>query len=642
MSYARHSPGSHALTRRLSFLPLLLIALAALLMIPTQPAEAQSSTPTVYFIQSALTITEGRGPGQIVIQRSHGTGALTVNLTYTDGVGSNGADVSEDLRWTKTSAAFYSNEAQHAAAYDTFVDVHARPDNSVEGDETFTVTIASGTGYTVGTPSTLTVTIKDSPATGASAPKIILSNQNTTAPGTVSADKYAMTLPVAEGGNNFFGVALKASPGTGNTVTVDLELSPTKPCAGHFWSCSATVTSLIPGVDRLIFNDTNWSSAQTVFIRAADNSRVGNEYAMLLLTVFGDGSPAAGVRITMNDNDGTQGGAGDDAAVPEQPEGLTASARVSSADPLRHELTMRWTAPSDGPSPTYYQPVYQGVFDDGVFDDGADIRVTLPWQEWSDGQGVSHTQSVRVVALAPDIHVNVYDFTVRACNDDGCSAYASTVTVKVAGAPEPEQQQQGQSGPPGPVADLQLSATADSVTVTWKAPESGGAPDRYIVHLKPADGSKGKVKKLKAGKTSVTFKKLDSGATYEVRVRAENEAGKGERTTSTVTLPPEGGGQGGQGDPPPTPTPTPTPEPTPEPTPTPTPTPEPEQQEPEEPEQQEPEQGPEEPQNEAWRRYDANGDGVIDRSELDTATSDWLAGKITDEEYQEVVKHHTG
>lgn len=35
------------------------------------------------------------------------------------------------------------------------------------------------------------------------------------------------------------------------------------------------------------------------------------------------------------------------------------------------------------------------------------------------------------------------------------------------------------------------TATMDSVTVSWDAPESGGEPDRYIVHLRPAGGKKG-------------------------------------------------------------------------------------------------------------------------------------------------------
>ena len=93
---------------------------------------------------------------------------------------------------------------------------------------------------------------------------------------------------------------------------------------------------------------------------------------------------------------------------------------------------------------------------------------------------------------------------------------------------------------PGSVANLTV-AVADSgtsnVKVSWSAPETGGAPDNYIVHIKPADGGKGKTKTPKARKTSVTFKNLEAGTAYEVWVRAENEAGKGERVHASITLP---------------------------------------------------------------------------------------------------------
>ena len=92
---------------------------------------------------------------------------------------------------------------------------------------------------------------------------------------------------------------------------------------------------------------------------------------------------------------------------------------------------------------------------------------------------------------------------------------------------------------PGPVVGLELSATADSLTVSWQAPEVGGAPERYIVHIKPEAGRKGsgKTKRPKAKKTAVTFGNLSEGTTYEVWVRARNAAGKGERTHASVTLP---------------------------------------------------------------------------------------------------------
>ena len=99
---------------------------------------------------------------------------------------------------------------------------------------------------------------------------------------------------------------------------------------------------------------------------------------------------------------------------------------------------------------------------------------------------------------------------------------------------------------PGVVTNLSV-ALADSgagnVTVSWDAPEDGGAPDGYIVHIKPEDGGKGKTKTPKAKKTKVTFENLEAGQTYQVWVRAQNDAGKGERIHATITLPEEGDGQ---------------------------------------------------------------------------------------------------
>ena len=91
---------------------------------------------------------------------------------------------------------------------------------------------------------------------------------------------------------------------------------------------------------------------------------------------------------------------------------------------------------------------------------------------------------------------------------------------------------------PGPVTDVELSATADRLTVSWGAPDTGASPTGYVVHAKPTDGAKGKIKRPKAKKTEVTFKGLEPGKTYQISVRAKNSHGKGPRTyTTTITLP---------------------------------------------------------------------------------------------------------
>ncbi len=90
---------------------------------------------------------------------------------------------------------------------------------------------------------------------------------------------------------------------------------------------------------------------------------------------------------------------------------------------------------------------------------------------------------------------------------------------------------------PGPVLDVELTATADGLTVSWSAPETGDAPTRYIVHIMQVGGGKGATKTPKPSKTSVTFNGVEDGRTYKVFVRAKNKAGKGPRTYAIITLP---------------------------------------------------------------------------------------------------------
>jgi hypothetical protein len=106
-------------------------------------------------------------------------------------------------------------------------------------------------------------------------------------------------------------------------------------------------------------------------------------------------------------------------------------------------------------------------------------------------------------------------------------------------ADESSQQPQATGEVPGPVTALELTATAGSVTVSWQPPEVGEAPGRYIVHLRPEGGrtGSGKTKNPKAKKTEVVFGDLKPGVIYHVWVRAQNEAGKGERVSATITLP---------------------------------------------------------------------------------------------------------
>ena len=84
---------------------------------------------------------------------------------------------------------------------------------------------------------------------------------------------------------------------------------------------------------------------------------------------------------------------------------------------------------------------------------------------------------------------------------------------------------------------MRLAATEDRLKVSWKAPETGHAPTRYIVHIAPVGGGKGETKTIKAKRTSVTFRGLEAGETYRIFVRAKNKEGKGPRAKAMVTMP---------------------------------------------------------------------------------------------------------
>lgn len=94
---------------------------------------------------------------------------------------------------------------------------------------------------------------------------------------------------------------------------------------------------------------------------------------------------------------------------------------------------------------------------------------------------------------------------------------------------------------PGVVQNLALSTTdtADSITVTWDFPDTGGRPDKFVVYVgKAGSGRQSGKKKVPRNlhKTSVTFKNLTPGKVYKVWVQAQNIVGKGAWSQATIRL----------------------------------------------------------------------------------------------------------
>ena len=166
----------------------------------------------------------------------------------------------------------------------------------------------------------------------------------------------------------------------------------------------------------------------------------------------------------------------------------------------------------------------------GVFSDADGDALTITAASSDDTKTTTSVASDGSSLTVTGVAEGAATITVTAQDSDG-NRVSDAFDVSV--VPAAEQQEQT----PGPVLNLELTATADTITVTWQAPESGDAPKRYISHIKLKDGGKGATKRVKAKKTTVTFKKLEAGTTYRVWVRAQNEAGKGERVHASITLP---------------------------------------------------------------------------------------------------------
>ncbi len=104
----------------------------------------------------ATAAETGNDTGLFTLTRVGSTAsALTVNITVA-GTATNGTD----FQTIPATVAFAPSAATAT------VQVHALTDSLSEGSETVIVTIATGPGYTVGTPSSATVTIADEPLDG--------------------------------------------------------------------------------------------------------------------------------------------------------------------------------------------------------------------------------------------------------------------------------------------------------------------------------------------------------------------------------------------------------------------------------------------------------------------------------------------
>lgn len=256
------------------FLSLFILAPAALSR--SGGAVFQVTTPVVTVVASDNAAAEGGvNTGTFRISRTGGTtGALTVNYSLS-GTARNGSD------YTLLSSMVVISVNKAAAT----VTVSPLNDPTPEGDETVILTVMSGTGYTVGSPSAATVTIDD--------------NDN---------DKPAVSVVAADGAASETGAdsgsfTLSRTGATTNSLTVGYTLTGTAGNGSDYLVLATTVviptgqTSVAVTVTPI--DDAVSEPPETVRLTIALNSLylVGSPSAATM-TISDNDAPVVGITAT--------------------------------------------------------------------------------------------------------------------------------------------------------------------------------------------------------------------------------------------------------------------------------------------------------------------------------------------------------
>lgn len=468
----------------------------------TQPVQPQQLEITKTFSVSATArAAEGSAATLTVILSSPapvGGLAFTVAVSF-DG----GATASSDDVGTIASSVTVGEG-------DTTVDIAVpTADDAVdEDDETFTVTIATaaeGWDKAGDGKDTATVTIADDDTAGV----------------TITPT----TLTIAEGESATYTVVLDSEP------TLDMYVMVEYSVRG------------VVSVDEWGFGFTaeDWNVPRTITVTAHADDDSDDESIILSHGIFGPPSSEyrgfVAPKVTVTVTDTTPEPEPEPIAPTERPGPVTglkvqvkdqkakAGQRYQVAEVTANGLQLlanpkkvvvSWQAPESGGAPDNYIVHLKPV---------------------AGGKGKIHRPKAgKLTATFKNLKPGMsYRVWVRAKNDVGKGERTYAV-FSLPAAPTQNSPSQVQSQLPGPVVGLQSLAEGTKVVVSWQAPESGGAPDNYIVHLKPVAGGKGKTHRPKAGKLTTTFRNLKPGTQYRVWVRAQNAAGKGERTRAFVSL----------------------------------------------------------------------------------------------------------
>ena len=217
---------------------------------------------TVSLSSSSAAVGEEAGTAELTVHLSTASGkAVTVEYATTDGTASSASDA--DYTAASGTLTFAEGDTEKT------IEVTITEDDVDEDDETFTVTLSDPSNATLGSTDEATVTITDNDTRGV----------------TVSPT----ALKIDEGGSGRYTVVLDTRP------TGDVTLA-----------VSSDHTDVTGSPATLTFSTSNWDTAQTVTVSAAQDDDAEDATATVSHTVSGadyDEVTADSVAVTVDDDE---------------------------------------------------------------------------------------------------------------------------------------------------------------------------------------------------------------------------------------------------------------------------------------------------------------------------------------------------
>ena len=533
----------------------------------TDQAVTNNTLPTITVAAGTSPVTEGTAAEFTVTSNAAASSAgLTVNLTVSES--SNGDYVASADEGDKT-VTISSGETTATYSVSTVGDTTDETNGSV------TVTVKTGTGYTVGSDSAATVNVNDDDEPPNVAP--VFTSQPTTA-----------TIPE----NSADDTAVQ----TGNPA-VDLEVTATDANAADTIAYSLDTAAaklfaidsdgaITVDVDAGSALDHEASSSITVTVTATDShGATANHNVTISITdenepptapakptVTGASSTSVTVSWTAPDNDGKPDisgydveyrASGDTAWIDHSFTGTGTSTTISGLNPSttyevqvqasNDEGTSEESATGSGATLANVAPVFtsqpttatipENSADDTAVQTGnpaVDLEVTATDANAADTIAYSlDTAAAKLFAIDSDGAITVdvdagsaldheasssITVTVTATDSHGATANHN-VTISITDENEP---------PTAPAKPTVTGASSTSVTVSWTAPDNDGKPDisDYDVQYRASGDTDWIDHSFTGTGTSTTISGLSPSTTYEVQVLATNDEGTSEESTT--------------------------------------------------------------------------------------------------------------